>query len=62
MVCQEKYPIFVVGKIQGYTHELDFVYEELNRFERLNIKNSLIEKETRILPSIFILPLDFKKI
>lgn len=33
-VSQEAYPIFIVGKIEGQTHELEFIYEELNKFDK----------------------------
>lgn len=59
-VCLQRFPIFVVGMVgSNLNEELIYVYEELNRIEKcldFGEPSESLEKNSKLLPSLFILP------
>lgn len=56
-VCLDRFPIFILGIVNNLTEELNWVYEEMNKIERIRIDGEFIplDKRSKILPSLFIM-------
>jgi len=62
LTCQERFPIFIIGLVNDLKEELLYIYEELNRIERINSSKPFVSKDTRVLPSLFIQPCNYQQI
>lgn len=52
--CQHLYPLFVIGFLNSLEEDLVFVFEQLNKIEKINSIYTNISKDRRLIPSIFI--------